>query len=45
MNKDLIKFAVKLFVGMLAIGTGGTLIKKAGKDASRLSSKGGNNDA
>ena len=45
MNKDLIKFAVKLFFGMFAIGTGGTLVKKAGKDASRFSSKGGNDNA
>ena len=45
MNKDLIKFAVKLFIGMLAIGTGGTLVKKAGKDASKFSSKGGNDNA
>ena len=45
MNKDLIKFTIKLFIGMLAIGAGGTLVKKAGKDACQLSPKGGNDNA
>lgn len=45
MNKDLVKFVIKLFVGMVALGTGGTLVKKAGEDAGKLKLKGGKEDA
>jgi hypothetical protein len=39
MNKDILKFAVKLFVGMVALATGSTLVKKAGEDAGRIKLK------
>ena len=39
MNKDLIKFVVKLFVGMVSVAAGGTLGKKAGEDAGRIKGK------
>ncbi len=35
MDKELVKAAVKLFLGMIALGTGSTLVKKAGKDAGK----------
>lgn len=34
MDKELLeKAAAKLFLGMIALGMGGTLVKKAGEDA------------
>ena len=36
MNKDTIIILVKLFVGMVAISVGGTLMRKAGEDAGKL---------
>ena len=40
MNVNSIKVLVKLYAGMIAIGTGGTLVKKAGEDAGKLKLKG-----
>ncbi len=42
MNKDLVKFAVKLFIGMAAAAAGGTLVKKAGEDAGKIKLKNNN---
>lgn len=42
MNKDLVKFAVKLFIGMTAAAAGGTLVKKAGEDAGKIKLKNNN---
>lgn len=45
MDTNILKFVVKLFVGMVAIGTGGTLVKKAGDDAGKIKLGGGKRDA
>ena len=39
MNKDLIKFAVNLFIGVASVAAGGTLVKKAGEDAGKIKLK------
>lgn len=36
--KDVMKFAVKLFVGIVAVFTGGKLVKNSVNDASRIGS-------
>ena len=38
MEKDLLKFAVKLFVGTVAIAAGGKLVKNGIDDAHRIGS-------
>ena len=38
MEKDLLKFAVKLFVGTVAIAAGGKLVKNGMDDARRIGS-------
>ena len=40
MNVNRIKVLVKLYTGMIAIGTGGTMVKKASEDAGKLKLKG-----
>lgn len=45
MDKELLKAAVKLFLGMIALGTGGTLVKKAGEDAGKSKLTGGKKNA
>lgn len=45
MDTNILKFVVKLFVGMVAIGTGVTLVRKAGEDAGRIKLRGGKEDA
>ncbi len=37
--KDILKISVKVFLGIAALAAGGTLIKKAAKDANRLKGK------
>ena len=38
MEKDLLKFAVKLFVGTVAVFAGGKLVKNSMNDARRIGS-------
>ena len=38
MEKDLLKFAIKLFVGTVAVFTGGKLVKNSVNDARRIGS-------
>ena len=45
MDTNIVIFVVKLFVGMVAIGTGGTLIKKATEDAGKIKLMGGKKNA